>query len=248
MRVDSWVSRRVRRSKGLGAQRSLTTAALLAVAASAMTSVVGHGPSAAVGRQQQHACYPGQFTPFRARKVAITDSVVRKVSVTVRRPLDVCAPAVVDGARSIDPSLYLTCYEATATGVVGRSLGTVSNAFGAVRVSVASPRALCTSSSRTSRPPLPVRFTCYSVTSPVTAKRADSTVGDTFGTARDSVLVGRPVRFCTEPTRAAPQHLMCYTVSSETPGRTVVVTDEWGVLRGSLGRRDRLCLQSSLRP
>ena len=98
-------------------------------------------------------------------------------------------------------------------------------------------------------PSAPVLFTCYGVTSPASAKRINKVIGDTFGTSPDSVLVGRPVSFCAEsgPRTTARLHLMCYAVSSETIGRTVVVTNAWGVLRGSLGRRDRLCLQSSLR-
>lgn len=219
-----------------------------AVAASAMTSVFSDGPSAAVGRLQQHACYPAQFTPSSARRIRISDSVARLTAI-VRRPLDVCAPAAVDGARSSDASLYLTCYEVSASSVGPRSIGSVSNRLGTAPVTVASPRALCVSSSRTTRPPASVRLTCYRVTSPSSTRRTDRRIGDTFGTSLDSVLVGRPVSFCTGSGRGttAPLHLMCYAISSETTGRTVVVTDEWGVLRGSLGRRDRLCLQSSLR-
>lgn len=225
-----------------------TAAGFCVVAASAVITVFADGASTAVGRQHQNACYPAQFTPFRARKVQISDSVA-KLTAIVRRPLDVCAPAAVDRARSADASLYLTCYEISAPAISPRSLRSVSNSLGTATVTVASPRALCTSSSRTTKPPAPLRLTCYRVTSPASGKRSDKTIGDTFGTSLDSVLVGRPVSFCAESARGttAPLHLMCYAASSETTGRAVVVTDEWGVLRGSLGRRDRLCLQSSLR-
>lgn len=230
------------------AQLGVRTAALLCVVASAMTSLFADGPSAAVGRQHQTACYPAQFTPFRTRKVKISDAVATLTAI-VRRPLDVCAPAAIDRARSADASLYLTCYEISTPAIGSRSLGKVSNQLAAVPVSVASPRALCMSSSRTTKPPAPVLLMCYGVTSPANAKRINKVIGDTFGTSLDSVLVGRPVSFCAEsgPRTTAPLHLMCYAVSSETTGRTVVVTDAWGVLRGSPGRRDRLCLQSSLR-
>ena len=230
------------------AQLGVRTAALLcAVMANAITGVFADGPSAAVGRQHQSACYPAQFTPFRARTVQISDSIA-KLTAIVRRPLDVCAPAAVDRVRSADASLFLTCYELGARAISPRPLGRVSNALGTATVTVASPRALCMSSSRTTKPPAPTRLTCYRVTSPSGAARTSKTIGDTFGTTLDSVLVGRPVSFCAEsgPRTTALLHLMCYAVSSETTGRTVVVTDVWGVLRGSLGRRDRLCLRSSL--
>jgi hypothetical protein len=230
------------------AQLSVRTAVLLClVAAGAAISVFAHGPSAAVGRPHQNACYPAQFTPFRTRKVQISDSVAKLIAI-VRRPVDVCAPAAIDRARSADASLYLTCYEISTQAIRPRSLGTVSNSFGTAPVTVASPRALCMSSSRSTKPPAPLRLTCYSVTIPSSAKRTNKTIGDTFGASLDSVLVGRPVSFCAESRQGTrtPMHLMCYAVSSETAGRTVVVTDAWGVLRGSLGRRDRLCLESSL--
>jgi hypothetical protein len=225
-----------------------TTVLLCLVAASGVPGVFAHGPSAALGRQHQNACYPAQFTPFRTRNVQISDSVA-KLNAVVRRPLDVCAPAAIDRARSADANLYLTCYEISAHAISPRSVGKVSNLFGTAPVTVASPRALCMSSSRTTKPPAPVRLTCYSVTSPSGAKRTNRTIGDTFGASLDSVLVGRPVTFCAESRQApgTPLHLICYAVSSETTGRTVVVTDAWGVLRGSLGRRDRLCLESSLK-
>jgi hypothetical protein len=231
------------------AELSTRTAALLGAAtASVVIGVLADGPSAAAIGRQQHACYPAQFTAFQARKVQISDSVA-KFTAIVRGPLDVCPPAAVDGARSADASLYLTCYELSASSIRTRFLGSVSNPFGTARIAVGSPRTLCVSSSRTTKRPAPVRLTCYSVSSPANANRISKTIGDAFSTSQDSIAVGRPVSFCTAPGRGgtAPLHLMCYSVTSETAARTIVLTDEWGVLRASLGRRDRLCIQSSLR-
>jgi hypothetical protein len=199
--------------------------------------------------RQQNACYPGQFSAFSARRVKISDSVA-KLTAIVRRPVDACAPAAIDRAKAANMRLYLICYEISAPPVGPRSLGYVLNPLGKFRLRVKSARALCVSSARAPRAPARLRLTCYGVVLVrASSKRVDKTITDTFGTSRDSVSVGRPVSFCTGRQQGLkmPLHLACYRVVSETAGRTIVLTNEWGVVRTSLGLRDRLCIQSSLR-
>jgi hypothetical protein len=198
--------------------------------------------------RQQNACYPGQFTAFRARTVKISDSVATLTAI-VRRPLDICAPAVLDRVKAANMRLYLTCYEISAPPVGPRSLGYVSNPLGNFRLRVKSARALCVSSSRGPSAPAQLRLTCYGVLLHTNSRHVDRMIADTFGTSRGSISVGRPVTFCTGKQQGskASLNLVCYPITSETTGRTIVLTNEWGVLRASLGLRDRLCIQSSLR-
>src|SRR5262249_38423607 len=150
--------------------------------------------------------------------------------------------------KAANMSLFLTCYEISAPPVGPRSLGYVTNPLGKFRLIVKSARALCVSSSRGPRAPARLRLTCYGVLLPANSRRVDRMIADTFGTSGGSLWCGRPVRFCTGKQQGskASMHLLCYPITSKTAGRPIVVPNEWGVLRASLGLRDRLCIQSSL--
>jgi hypothetical protein len=228
----------------------LRTAALLGATTAGFMAIAlagGRAERESTARQR-NACYPGQFTQFYARRVKISDSVA-KLTATVLRPLDACAPAAVNGAKAANMRLYLTCYEISAPPVGPRSLGYALNPLGKFRLRVKSARALCVSSSRGPRVQVRLRLTCYGVLVGATSRRVDRTIADTFGASRDTISVGRPVSFCTGKPKDsnAPLHLVCYPIASETTGRTIVLTNEWGTLRTSLGLRGRLCIQSSLR-
>jgi len=225
-----------------------TAAVVASLAASAITLALADGRAAVNQTRLQDTCYPAQFTAFLARRIMIVDSVAR-LRLVVTRPIEVCAPAKLEGASSSNASLYLTCYEIRAPSIGRRSLGLVSNTLGTVRLIVDSPRKLCVSSSPTSKPATALRLTCYAVVSPQTNKSTKKNIADRFGTARESLAVGRPVSFCTRSRGAsAPSlHLVCYAVASHITASALVLTDEWGVLRASLGRRNRLCIQSSLK-
>jgi hypothetical protein len=226
-----------------------TTALIAAAAVSLTTLALADGRAAVTETRQQTTCYPAQFSAFLARRIAISDSVSQLTAI-VRRPLSVCAPATIDGAPSADPSGYLSCYEIGAPSIGKRNVGYVSNTFGTARVIVDAAKTVCTSSSTTSRLPVAIRLTCYAVVSPAGDKSAYRTVGDRFGTARESIAFGRPLTFCTQSSSGStrPLHLMCYAMTSKITGTALGLTNEWGTLRASLGLRDRICVQSSLKP
>jgi hypothetical protein len=229
-------------------RRLRNTVLLTALVAGALTVFADLHAGAASIRRDQFACYPTQFSTFRPRRITISDAVVPKLTVIVRRPVDVCAPARVDAVRAASVSTYLTCHEISAPRVSRRSPGRISTAVGSATLVVEEARSSCISSSRTATTPQSLRLTCYGVLEPATGEERVSTIGDTFGTSPDRVSVGRPVLFCTESRRGSPTalHLVCYPVVSKTLGQTVVLTTAWGLLRGSPGVRDRLCVRSSL--
>jgi hypothetical protein len=195
---------------------------------------------------QQNVCYPAQATASYARRITISDSVARLKAI-VGRALDFCLPATVDGVES-DPSLSLTCYGIRASAMSRRDLGYYSNAFGAGPLVVESPSSFCVSSSPTTKPPEPLRLTCYSTVAPTNSKTLAKSIGDTVRISRDSVTLP-PVSLCTGSRQGAtsPVFFLCYPDASETTGPPTVLTDEWGAIRASLGQRDRLCIQTSVK-
>jgi hypothetical protein len=66
--------------------------------------------------------------------------------------------------------------------------------------------------------------------------------GGTFHTSRDSLAIRPPVSLCTGSRQrsTSPLHLVYYSVESESTGQAVVLTDQWGVVRASLGVRNRI--------
>jgi hypothetical protein len=210
---------------------------------------VSPAPIRAAGQtgRQQNVCYPAQATASYARRITISDSIA-KLTAIVGRALNVCAAAAVDGATS-DPSLYLTCYEIRSSAMSRRYAGYVSNPFGTARLILEAPRSVCVASSPTINPPDPLRLTCYAALGSTSSTSIAKTIRDPFGISRDSVASRLPVSLCASSRRYSPSplYLACYSVASETTGRTVVLSDEWGTLRASLGQRDRLCIQSSFK-
>lgn len=199
--------------------------------------------------REQFACYPAQFSTFAPRTITISDAVVTKLTITVRRPVDVCPPARVGAVRAADASLYLACSEISSPPVRRRSPGRVSTPLGSGKLTIEGARSTCVSASRAARAPASLLLTCYGVVAPAADERRESTIADTFATSRDQVAAGRPVLFCTESRRGpSALHLVCYPVESKTRGRTLVLTTAWGVLRASPGIRDRLCVRASLAP
>lgn len=227
-------------------RNTFLVAALVAVALTSTRDVRAGTPPT---RQAQFTCYPTQFSTFRPRRVTISDAVVPKLTVIVRRPVDVCAPARVDAMRASSLTTYLTCHEISAPAVSRRSPGRVSTGGSPATLVVERARSSCIASSPSTATPRSVPLTCYGVLEPAAGEERERTVGDTFGISRDRVAVGRPVLFCTESRgggSATPLHLLCYPVVSKVLGRTVVLTTAWGVLRGTPGLRDRLCVSASL--
>jgi hypothetical protein len=225
-------------------------APLCVAAAGAVTVALFDGRAAGQAGRQQNACYPAQATATYARRILISDSVA-KLKAVVGRALDVCPPAAVDGAKSL-PSVYLTCYAITTSPMSRRNVGFASNTFGTTQLIVESPRSYCVSSSPGTKPPAPLRLTCYTVVASKNSKssKSEKLIGDTFHASRDSVAIRPPVSLCTGSRQGStsPLHLVCYSVESGSTGQTVVLTDQWGVVRASLGVRDRICIQSSLKP
>jgi hypothetical protein len=225
-----------------------SSALLCAAAACALTVALADGRAAGQAGRQQNACYPAQATATYTRRILISDSVA-KLKAVVGRALDICTPAAVDRVKS-DPSVYLTCYAITTSPMSRRNVGYASNLFGTTRLIVESPRSYCVSSSPATRPPALLRLTCYDVVASKKSKSGERLIRDAFHSSRDTVTIVSPVSLCTGSRQGStsPRHLVCYSVESEITGRTVVLTDEWGPVRASLGVRDRLCIQSALKP
>lgn len=74
-------------------------------------------------------------------------------------------------------------------------------------------------------------------------------VGDQFRTSNDTVVAARSLCLPTGKNGSRfiqPRvHLLCYQIKSTSKGHAVALRNQFGVLSGSPGPRDRLCVPST---
>lgn len=226
----------------------LTVTALSAALTSVAGASVRHSDQVSPSKPARFACYLAQFGPFRPRPPQTLVDAFTRTRVSVIAPDSVCAPA--PGAQTH----YLTCYRAKArTGFGTRPTPKGDDEFGRFRVKVSALQTLCVPSARVDDGGLRIvatenLFTCYSTTGrSLPSLRVQ--VEDEFGRS-DDALTGL-VSLCAPAARSGSRpydsrrFLTCYTDRSETTGTTVVLRNEFGYLKASLGPRARLCVSAA---
>jgi hypothetical protein len=221
-------------------------------------------PSPAVSNNAQlaprarFACYPAQFSAFRPRTQTLTDQLHAKLTLSVDFPDTVCAPAPEKSSG------YLTCYRATINSTnLPSAIVHGSDEFGPIDARVsAKGMTLCVPSTRIDATPGTTAkvldpFTCYP-TSRASIGRTGVIVADEFGSAADTITARAAL--CAPaaisgggPTSggrpADPAHdLSCYSVGSEVKGTSMIMKDQFGLLKAALGVRSRLCTTVTVRP
>jgi hypothetical protein len=205
------------------------------------------GTTLRAGPYDRFACYPAQFSPFGAKKVALYDRLSQPFSAIVVMPETVCAPAGPGGVTAMTG--YLTCYRVRSNAhPKPRSL---KEPLRGTRMRPRRLQSLCVASVRMdtgTRDPASAAlgpFTCYDASA--TAFDTEVTTTDAFGESGDSIH--GPTRVCAPAATSGglpltTPYLACYdVVETATKGVTVVVRNsQFGTLKAALGPRGRLCV------
>lgn len=234
---------------------------LAALAAGLATWQGGDGASspaqAAVSQSftDAYACYLGQFSGFRRpAPLTLADLLARRRrTMPVGPPYAVCAPAS-SGVEPRPRRGYLVCYPTTAAGL-GVEAHLTSEALGSLALTPTSQRDLiCVESDRVvggspERRSTVRRFVCYRSG---TARRGTRRlrIQDVLRGSEQNAA-GLPYRGCaaageTLPAAATPEYIVCSTLTSKTPGGSVVLYNKkYGYLKAALGPRSMLCIPAT---
>jgi hypothetical protein len=205
------------------------------------------------------SCYATRFSGFKSRLVRLRNQF-GTISVRVGQPLRLCAPADKNGSGILHKEAHLTCY---ALPRVDAPLATkraeIRNQFGLQRlvISLNPPENLCLPAAKAiSGTPgrVPVRvdhYVCYRVdpTSSFAARKVK--LSDQFARSVDVVVSARTL--CAPTSKNGSRilqpkvHLLCYLLKSARKGRTVLLRDQFGLLKAAVGLRNLLCFPSTKR-
>jgi hypothetical protein len=206
-------------------------------------------------------CYEAKPSAFTARTVSAQDQF-GTLSLQVRFPHRLCAPADKNGEGILDPTEHLVGYKAKAA-FTKKLNQTVVNQFGTLQLDVVRPDLFMVPTAKDGVPLAPPpgdHFTCYKVRRsrgtpkfvPVTV-----TVGDQLFSNVGETLV-KPIRLCAPADKNQenpgaqnhPDHLLCYKVKSTSQIGDIVKTIENQFGAGSLRliHRRELCVPSLKNP
>lgn len=237
----------------------------LVIAAIASLSLV----STAAAQSDHYKCYRSKqiappFTPVSG--VTLVDQF-ESTTETIRRPDQFCNPVAKDGggigiaAPINDPTAHLNCYRtkrAPGTPKFQKQIIDVENQFGPQTLLLNKPHSLCVPAEKDMVPSaLEINhFKCYRAkTARGTPKFEQQvvTLEDQFETK--DTTVKKPYVFCNpvdkngEGIEDPTNHLTCYKIrrvasESKFPGRSVVVSDQFGDLgvTAKLGHSGMLCV------
>jgi hypothetical protein len=205
------------------------------------------------------SCYATKFSGFKTRTVRLRNQF-GTISAQVGQPLRLCAPADKNGSGILHKEAHLTCY---ALARVDSPLATrrveIRNQFGVQRLTVSlnPPESLCLPSSKGISgapgrvPKLLDHYLCYRVDPAGTFRSRRVKLSDQFGAAADVVVRARTLCAPTSKNGSrilqARIHLSCYLLKSARKGRTVVVRNQFGLLKAAVGLRNLLCVPSTKR-
>jgi hypothetical protein len=221
--------------------RSLAAAAIAAVACAASAS--------ASAPPSRYACYPAQFSSWRAQTRTLTDKLSfarAAASVSIGAPQSVCAPA--PGA----PSSYLTCYAAKSRSIPQATYAVTDEFARSFSVTAQALAVVCLPSTRVDGggaafSPSKTLLSCYTAKAAVPT-RSGVSVGDVFGSSKDSL--GGPLGLCSPAGWKSPSpdgnFLTCYSDQTSTTGTVVILQNELGYLKAALGPRASLCTAASV--
>ncbi len=210
-------------------------------------------------------CYRARTSGFNRLPVTLSDRFGTR-SVTVRSPLDLCAPADKNGEdaeAATDPG-FLTSYRLSSSGPQQTPGVIAQNQFGSVNLNVLSPKVLMVPTAVSAdAPPSSTdgaflnHFTCYDVRvangSPapvpgtVTVKTAFETV---------QVQPRKPKRLCVPTSKngepvigSSPENLLCYKSKSKgslNPAPNLFLLNQFGQQTQRLGQRREFCVPTDL--
>jgi hypothetical protein len=217
-----------------------------------------HGVYPAQPRLEHFHCYSAVALPtFRPRVVTLRDQF-GLARPTVRRPVELCAPAEKNRERVFNRIGHLKCYALSRGPSLNRNVA-VRNQFGPARLRVLRRQTLCVPSlkfplSRRTPPTsreraaLTDHYKCYGVQGRFRRRRVP--LRDQFSTR--APLVVTPVRLCTpvQKNRFRVQHpvrhLVCYSLRQAVPvpSRTRRVLNQFGTEIVTTGQSRTLCVPS----
>jgi hypothetical protein len=207
-----------------------------------------------------YQCYEVKPASFANRSVQADDQF-GSLTLAVRFPSRLCAPADKNGEGIQDPTEHLAGYGARAS-FSRRANQTVVDQFGTLQLDLRRPDLFLVPTAKDNValvPPVADHFICYTV------KRARGgvrfvpqsvTVEDQFQSVTERLL--RPVRLCapadkqdedpTAPTH--PGHLLCYKTRSDTRFGTVekVIENQFGPDDVKVIARRELCVPALVNP
>lgn len=224
-------------------------AATVAATAAAAASGAGASPqatAAAPASGGRFVCYQAQLDAFARAPRTLVDQFGGRSVLTLTAPELVCAPSLTVRAGG-----YLVCYRVRVSESQLRPQARALNDELTTRPFRLTPtrlESLCLPAARLDVGPAASTagsdaYACYATRTQraATALRVD----DVF--ARTSERLRTPIRLCAPATKpgvrpvAATALLACYTVDSGSRGSTVILRNELGFLKATLGPRLAVC-------
>jgi hypothetical protein len=205
-------------------------------------------------------CYEVKPAAFTVTTVTAQDQF-GTLSLSLRFPHRLCAPANKNGEGILDPTEHLTAYKTKGT-FTKRFNQTVVNQFGTLTLDVVRPELFMVPTAKNGVPLAPPpgdHFTCYKVKRTRGAAKfvpLSVTVADQFQSVTETVI--KPMRLCAPANKnnedpsapLHPDHLLCYKTRSTTTFGTVDVSisNQFGPDQLTLIHRRELCVPSIKNP
>jgi hypothetical protein len=220
--------------------------------AASATSSVSASDGGQLTPRTRLACYPAQFSAFKPRLLKLADQFGVKQTLSIDFPDTVCAPTP---GKSTG---YVTCYHTTLKATnTPSAVVRGSDDLGAINTRVDVKGLLfCVPAARIDNAPgSPAKdldsFACYPSLGPQLG-RMGVTVTDDFGSGSETISTRSTL--CAPAaigsTRLIDRHLglSCYGVGSNVKGTSVLMRDQFGLLKAALGARTRVCAALTLAP
>ena len=203
----------------------------------------------------QFACYKGEFGGFKVQKFTIANQFDKLSPAYLVKPLRVCAPAIKNNEGIPDKRSHLVCFAIrVANGPTGTRKAVVTDQFGPHKLYVilSEPESIClpAAKSRTGKPgDVPTKldhYVCYHVKPASSFGVKTVSLRDQFGLGREDEVykletLCAPTSKNRGPVLFKTVHMLCYDVKSPVKGATVVVREQFGLMRAALSLRNYLC-------
>jgi hypothetical protein len=211
-------------------------------------------------------CYRARTTGFTSLPITLADRFGTR-SVTVRKPVDLCAPADKNGEdpEAPDSPFFLTSYKISGSGPFTQIAPVhAENQFGPIALKIKKPKTILVPTGVTTNGPPSSpdgaflnHFTCYkarAVSPPNTPTPGVITVQTAFETVQ--VQPKKPKRLCVPAHKnggpvvaSEPENLLCYKAKSSgrlTPAPVVFLANQFGDQTQRLGPRREICIPTDL--
>jgi hypothetical protein len=211
-------------------------------------------------------CYRARTTGFNQLPVTLADRFGTR-SVTVRKPVDLCAPADKNGEdpEAPDSPFFLTSYKVSGARSSGQIAVHAENQFGPVDLKIKGPKTILvpTGVSQSGPPSSPDgaflnHFTCYKARA-AAPPNAPTPGVVTVQTAFETVQIQpkKPRSLCVPAHKnggpivpTGPENLLCYKAKSSgglpSPAPVVFLANQFGDQTQRLGKRSDICIPTDL--